>query len=236
MSEKKIKILVVDDEQDITDFITYNLQREGFEVKAAKNGKEAIETARQYQPNLILLDIMMPGMDGIETCREMRRDKTLQETLIVFLTARDEDFIQVSALDVGGDDFINKSVRPRVLVSRLHALLRRTGRVNAAIEEENNAILYFGNIAIDKERLTVRQNGGDEISFAKKEFELLLLLSSRPGKVFNREEIFNKIWGTEVFTGERTIDVHIRKLREKLGDDTIKTVKGVGYKFEMTIF
>jgi two-component system, OmpR family, alkaline phosphatase synthesis response regulator PhoP len=232
MSEKKVKILVVDDEQDIIDFVTYNLQREGFEVKSATTGSKAIEMARIEQPNLILLDIMMPDMDGIETCRELRRDKTLQETLVIFLTARDEDFVQVSALDVGGDDFIHKSVRPRVLISRIHALLRRTGRpvvtANEAIERDN--LLYFGNIIIDKEQLTVRQ-GKEEISFAKKEFELLLLLSSRPGKVFNREEIFNKIWGADVFTGDRTIDVHIRKLREKLGDDTIKTVKGVGYKF-----
>ncbi len=227
MEISNIKVLVVDDEPDILDFITYNLKKEGFLVKVAENGKIALNLVQNFIPDIILLDIMMPEMDGVEFCRTLRANPLYDKTIIAFLTARNEDFTQISALEVGGDDFINKPIRPRVLISRVKALLRRTLRAN----EDSNQIIELGNLTIDKEKVLVLK-GTDKIDLAKKEFELLVLLISKPGKVFSREEIFNKIWGTDVIVGNRTIDVHIRKLREKIGDDYIKTAKGIGYKFD----
>jgi len=221
-------ILVVDDEPDILEFVQYNLQKEGFRVSTAENGIEGLEEARKVKPDLIILDIMMPEMDGVEVCRQLRSEPSFNNTVVAFLTARDEDYSQIAALDVGGDDYITKPIRPRVLVSRVNALLRRSGRK----EEESKAeIITAGDLIIDKEKILVYQ-GEARIELAKKEFELLSLLVSKPGKVFTREEIFYKIWGTDVIVGNRTIDVHIRKLREKLGSDYIKTIKGVGYKYE----
>ena len=222
------KILVVDDEPDILEFVKYNLQKEGFIVSTAENGLAGLEEARRGKPDLIILDIMMPEMDGVEVCRQLRSESLFDNTVIAFLTARDEDYSQIAALDVGGDDYITKPIRPRVLVSRVNALLRRSGRQDA----DNGAeIIIAGDLTIDKEKILVLR-GAERIELAKKEFELLGLLVSKPGKVFTREEIFNKIWGTDVIVGNRTIDVHIRKLREKLGNDYIKTIKGVGYKYE----
>lgn len=221
-------VLVVDDESDILEFLKYNLEKEGFIVATAENGKEAIDMAYKVKPQLIILDIMMPEMDGVEVCRQLRSDKVFDQTIISFLTARDEDYSQIAALDVGGDDYITKPIRPRLLISRVKALFRRTERGS---EEQKSAIIEVGDLVIDKEKILVfRQE--EQIEMAKKEFELLLLLASKPGKVFTREEIFNKVWGTDVIVGNRTIDVHIRKLREKLGSQYIKTLKGVGYKFE----
>lgn len=219
-----IKILAVDDEPDILEFVKYNLKKEGYEVITANNGKEAIEMAQAHKPNLILLDIMMPELDGIEVCRRLREKENFQHTIIVFLTARNEDYSEIAGFDVGGDDYITKPIRVRVLVSRLKALLRRRN-----IEEVNQQ-LTFGELTIDLEKVVVFIQER-EINLAKKEFELLTLLTSRPGKVFTRDEIFNKIWGLDILVGDRTIDVHIRKIREKLGDHYIKTVKGIGYKF-----
>lgn len=226
---KNVKILVVDDEPDILELLEYNLRKEDFEVITASNGEDGIIAAKKEQPDLIILDIMMPIMDGVEVCRQLRSDTNFDNTLIAFLTARDEDYSQIAALDVGGDDYITKPIRPRVLVSRVKALLRRSG---SRIEEEDNShITQVGGLMIDKERVMVEKEG-QEIELAKKEFELLNLLVSKPGKVFTREEIFNKVWGTDVIVGNRTIDVHIRKLREKIGSHFIKTIKGIGYKFE----
>lgn len=227
MGNEQIKILIVDDEPDILEFITYNLKKEDYQVRTAENGAKAIEVAKEFVPNLILLDIMMPEMDGVECCRVLRMDKAFDQTIVAFLTARNEDFTQISALEAGGDDFINKPIRPRVLISRIKALLRRSGRN----ESDSNLQVQIGDIIVDKEKVLVLK-GEQKIELAKKEFELLSLLVSKPGKVFTREEIFNKIWGTDVIVGNRTIDVHIRKLREKIGDEYIKTAKGIGYKFE----
>lgn len=222
------QILVVDDEPDILEFLKYNLEKEGFLVETATNGTTGLVAARRVSPDLIILDIMMPEMDGVEVCRQLRTDSRFEDTVIAFLTARDEDYSQIAALDVGGDDYINKPIRPRVLVSRVKALLRRSSRT---VGQKKYEPLKVGDLIIDKERVIV-ERGTEKIELAKKEFELLGLLASKPGKVFTREEIFNKIWGTDVIVGNRTIDVHIRKLREKLGNDYIKTIKGVGYKFE----
>jgi two-component system, OmpR family, alkaline phosphatase synthesis response regulator PhoP len=231
MDNKNIKILIADDEPDIIEFLQYNLQKEGFQVFSAPDGEQALRIAKAEQPHLIILDIMMPKMDGIEVCRNLRELPEFQQTLIAFLTARDEDFTQVAALDVGGDDYITKPIRPRVFISRLFALLRRLDKQNGggAIEKDNN--IYIGDLIINKEKISVKKDEV-EIFLAKKEFELLCLLVSRPGKVYTRAEIFHKIWGNDVIVGDRTIDVHIRKLREKIGDDHIGTVKGIGYKFE----
>lgn len=226
---KKTKILIVDDEPDILDVLKFNLEKENFDVFVASNGEDALEIATQVIPDLIVLDIMMPKIDGVEVCRTLRRKEEFNQTLIAFLTARDEDYSQIAALDVGGDDYINKPIRPRVFISRIKALLRRSPRAEGAEEEVNT--LQVGDLTIDKERISVKRND-EEIELAKKEFELLHLLVSKPGKVFSREEIFHKVWGTDVIVGNRTIDVHIRKLREKIGDDYIKTIKGIGYKFE----
>jgi len=223
----KTTILIVDDEPDIIEILRFNLEKEGFEVVSAKNGQEGIEKAESSKPDLIILDIMMPEMDGVEVCRVLRGKKIFKDTLIAFLTAREEDYSQIAALDVGGDDYITKPIRPRVLVSRIKALLRRSGRM----ADESKENLTFGSITINQEAVSVSVEGVS-IDLAKKEFELLSLLASKPGKVFTRDEIFNKVWGTDVIVGNRTIDVHIRKLREKIGDHYIKTMKGIGYKFD----
>lgn len=230
METQNVKILIVDDEPDILEFITYNLSKEGYQVYTASDGQKALELAAKHKPHLVILDIMMPEMDGVDVCRSLRLNPEFDRTLIAFLTARNEDYSQIAALDVGGDDFITKPIRPRVLVSRIGALLRRSERLQQTQEEEEN-IVSVGNLVINRDRVVLEENGR-EIELAKKEFELLNLLVSKPGKVFSREEIFNKVWGTDVIVGNRTIDVHIRKLREKLSGDYIKTVKGIGYKFE----
>lgn len=216
----------MDDEQDILDLIGFNLEKEGFEVHSANNGREGLEIARRVQPDLVLLDVMMPGMDGMETCREIRDDVNLKHVLIAFLTARNEDYSQIAGFDAGADDYIAKPIKPRVLVSRVKALLRR----NIPGELEMKPAPTHG-IVIDKERYVVYKDGA-QLNLPKKEFELLALLTSAPGRVFTRENILASVWGNDVIVGDRTIDVHIRKLREKLGDDNFKTVKGVGYKFE----
>ncbi|MCB0379611.1 MAG: response regulator transcription factor [Flavobacteriales bacterium] len=219
------KILLVDDESDILEFVSYNLTKEGFQVLTCSNGKEAIKIAQQENPDLIILDVMMPEMDGIETCHELRSIDKLKDTLIIFLSARGEDYSQVAGFDAGADDYVSKPIKPRLLVSRVKAILRRKG--GKAEEEE-----VHGNIKINREKYLVYKEN-EEFSLPKKEFELLALLFSKPGKVFTREVILETVWGGEVIVGDRTIDVHIRKLREKLGDELIKTIKGVGYKFEI---
>ena len=227
MNNNEYKILLVDDEPDILEFLSYNLKKEGYNVFTANNGKEAVVTAKKENPHLIILDVMMPDMDGIETCREIREIPGLKDVMIAFLTARSEDYSQIAGFEVGADDYINKPIKPRVLVSRIKALLRRGGNSEAAPSDK----VDMGGIKIDRERYVVIQDG-KEINLPKKEFELLALLASKPGKVFTREVILDKVWGGEVVVGDRTIDVHIRKLREKLGEDFIRTVKGIGYKFE----
>ena len=232
MNCSEYKILIADDEPDIIEFICYNLNKEGFDVTTATNGLEAIKKAKEIQPHLILLDIMMPGMDGIEVCKELREIPSLEETIIAFLTARAEDYSQIVGFEVGGDDYITKPIRPRVLVSRVHALLRRFSK-KYKLNSSNKSIIQIADLEINKEKYLVsRQGVGTPIILPKKEFELLFLLASKPGKVFSREEIFRKIWGSEVIVGNRTIDVHIRKIREKVGEGYIKTIKGIGYKFE----
>jgi two-component system alkaline phosphatase synthesis response regulator PhoP len=220
--------LLVDDEPDILEFIGYNLRKEGYEVFFAKNGSEAISIAKKEIPQLIILDIMMPGMDGIETCREIREIEGLKEVMIIFLTARNEDYSQIAGFEVGADDFINKPVRPRVLMSRIKAVLRRKERIPLPAEKKEERV---GGISIDREKYTVTLDG-TPVPLRKKEFELLALLASKPGKVFGRDEILNRVWGEQVIVGDRTVDVHVNKLREKLGEKYIRTIKGVGYKFE----
>lgn len=219
------KILLVDDEQDILDLIKYNLEKEGFEVQTANNGREGLREARVFLPDLILLDVMMPEMDGMETCIQLKDLPELRHTIIAFLTARGEDYSQIAGFEAGADDYITKPIKPRVLVSRVKALLRR----KSSAEEPGKKKKIKG-IVIDKERYLVIKNG-EELALPKKEFELLSLLMSQPGRVFTREIILSTVWGNDVIVGDRTIDVHIRKLREKLGDEHFKTVKGVGYKF-----
>ncbi|MDG1260846.1 MAG: response regulator transcription factor [Flavobacteriales bacterium] len=221
----KQRVLLVDDEQDILDLVSYNLQKEGFEVEMADNGKDGVKKAKKFLPELILLDVMMPEMDGMETCIEIRDIPELKHTLIAFLTARGEDYSQIAGFEAGADDYITKPIKPRVLVSRVKALLRR----KSSGEDESKKKKKKG-ISIDKDRYIVLKDG-EELSLPKKEFELLSLLMSQPGRVFTRESILSNVWGNDVVVGDRTIDVHIRKLREKLGDSYFKTVKGVGYKF-----
>jgi len=221
------KILLVDDDQDILEFIGYNIKKEGFEVATASNGKDAIEVAKKFKPDLIILDVMMPEMDGMETCHQMRNMPMLKDTLIVFLTARGEDYSQIAGFDAGADDYITKPVKPRVLVSKVRAILRRKGST-----QDDQSEIEANGVSIDRERYLMKKDNV-EFNLPKKEFELLALLMSKPGKVFTREVILDSVWGGEVVVGDRTIDVHIRKLREKLGDQYIKTVKGVGYKFEV---
>ncbi len=226
MHNDKIKILIVDDEPDILEVIEYNLLKEDYAVIRASNGKIGLEKAISEKPNLILLDIMMPEMDGIEVCRELRSIREFDNTLIAFLTARNEDFTQVQGFDVGADDYITKPIKPRILLSRIKALLRRTQTADSHSEK-----VTYGDLAIDEEKFLVYVKSVP-ITLAKKEFELIQLLASKPGKVFTRQEIFNRIWGMDVIVGDRTIDVHIRKIREKIGEDFIKTIKGIGYKFD----
>jgi two-component system alkaline phosphatase synthesis response regulator PhoP len=228
MEKSKIKILLVDDEPDILDFVSYNLKAEGYKVHTASSGRSGVSKAREVKPDLILLDVMMPEMDGIEACDHIRRLPGLEHTIIAFLTARGEDYSQVAGFEAGADDYIAKPVKPKVLMSRIKALLRR----RPAPDQEVPGKIEFEDLIIDPERYHVELQGS-VIELPRKEFELLSLLASKPGKVFTREEIMDRIWGTVVIVGGRTIDVHIRKLREKIGDDRIKTVKGVGYKFEI---
>jgi two-component system, OmpR family, alkaline phosphatase synthesis response regulator PhoP len=225
MEKPGYKILLVDDEPDILEFVGYNIRKEGYEVVTCSNGNDALLLAQKEKPHLIILDIMMPGMDGIETCIEMRKIPDLNRTLIVFLTARSEDFSQIAGLDAGGDDYITKPVKPRVLMSRINALLRRMPGT-----DEPPLKMTLGDVTVDRERFIVIRNG-EELILPRKEFELLSLLMSKPEKVFTRNDIFELVWGNDVIVGERTIDVHIRRIREKLGIDNIRTIKGVGYKY-----
>ena len=224
--EFKATILVADDEQDILEIISYNLEKEGYKVHTASNGQQAIEMAKQIHPDLIILDIMMPYKTGIEVCNILRHQTGFNDTLIIFLTALNDEMSHVKGLDSGADDYISKPVSPKVLVSRVNALFRRIHK------DGDNKTVSVGNISIDPEKFIVRIED-EEVVLAKKEFELLYLLASKPGRVFLRNEILNLVWGTDVIVGDRTIDVHIRKIRQKLGVDCITTVKGVGYKFEI---
>jgi two-component system alkaline phosphatase synthesis response regulator PhoP len=230
MNWSDFRILLVDDEKDVLEFLSYNLRNEGFRTYTASNGRDAVRISGEIKPHLVLLDVMMPEMDGIAACEEIRNNRDLENTLIAFLTARGEDYSQIAGFEAGGDDYITKPIKPKVLVSRIKALLKRrsiniedagTGSVNKIVS---------GDLVIDKERYLVIKRGKD-ISLPRKEFELLSLLISKPEKVFTREEIFDRVWGENIVVGDRTIDVHIRKLREKIGDRSIKTVKGIGYKY-----
>lgn len=218
------KILLVDDEPDILEFLKYSIEKEGFVTYTASNGKEGVVQALKHQPNLILLDVMMPGMDGIETCQALRDSPKLKDTVIAFLTARSEDYSQIAGFEAGADDYISKPVKPKVLISRIKALLRRK------IAQTQQASVETEDITIDPDRHIVIKKG-EELNLPRKEFQLLKLLMSKPGNVFTREHILSDIWGQDIVVGNRTIDVHIRKLREKLGDEYIQTIKGVGYKF-----
>ncbi len=226
MDKSKYTILLVDDEEDILDFVGYNLRKEGFTVITSLNGRDALQIAKREIPQLVLLDLMMPEMDGIETCQELKRYPELKDTIIVFFTARSEDFTQILGLDAGADDYITKPIKPSVLVSKVNSLLRRI-----PVVEEESMVFQAGDIIIDREKYVVIIDG-KEIQLARKEFELLSILASKPGRVFTREEILNRVWDDDVVVGERTIDVHIRKIREKTATDHIKTIKGVGYKFD----
>ncbi len=224
------RILLVDDEPDILEFVGYNLKKEGFEVQTAGNGNDAIEAARNFKPDLILLDVMMPGLDGVETCEQIRNIPEIKHTLIAFLTARGEDYSQVAGFDAGADDYISKPIKPKILVSRIKALLRRLQR---PIEETpNGSSMVFNGLEIDLEKYQVKKDG-IKIAMPRKEFEMLSLLASKPGKVFTRDEILERVWGKDVVVGDRTIDVHVRKVREKIGNNYIQTIKGVGYKFDI---
>jgi len=218
------KILLVDDEPDIREFLSYNLRKENFEVSTAKNGIEAINLAKKTKPDLIVLDVMMPEMDGIETCHELRKNESLSQTLIIFLTARGEDYSQIAGFGAGADDYITKPISPKLFIAKINAILKRS-----VISVKKDAKVK--SITIDREKYVVLKNG-KAFSLPRKEFQLLELLVSKPGKVFTRHEIFSEVWGEDVVVGDRTIDVHVRKIRERLNLDTIKTVKGVGYKFE----
>jgi two-component system, OmpR family, alkaline phosphatase synthesis response regulator PhoP len=226
MKNKNIKILLVDDEQDILEIVGYNLSLEGYQVITASNGKDAIAKAKRELPHLIIMDVMMPEMDGIEACENIRKFPEMENTIITFLTARSEDYSQVAGFDAGADDYIAKPIKPKVLVSKVKGLLRRLKET-----ETENTTLSVGDIEISREEYKIVRNN-QEIILPRKEFELFYLLATKPGKVFTREEILEKVWGNEVVVGGRTIDVHIRKLREKIGDDFFKTIKGVGYKIE----
>jgi two-component system alkaline phosphatase synthesis response regulator PhoP len=227
MKNSDIRILLVDDEPDILEIVGYNLKNEGYKIYTAKNGIEAVEKAKKHIPHLIILDIMMPEMDGIEACEKIRATKGLENVLITFFTARNEDYSQMAGFDVGADDYITKPIKPKVLISKIKALLRR---VDDIITDDDSEKISIGEFIIDREEYVIIKNG-EKMSLPRKEFELFALLASKPGKVFKRDDILNQVWGSEVVVGGRTIDVHIRKLREKLGDDNFKTIKGVGYKF-----
>lgn len=224
------KILLVDDEPDIIEFVSYNLKKEGFQVITSQNGSEAIEIAKRELPHLIILDVMMPEMDGIETCEEIKRIPTLKNTIVAFLTARGEDYSQIAGFDAGADDYISKPIKPKVLISRVKALLKRYNPEKNNSAEEKSDVIKIGDLTIDREKYIII-NKGEKLVLPKKEFELLMLLASKPDKVFMRDEIYNSVWGDSIIVGDRTIDVHIRKVREKIGQDHIKTIKGVGYKF-----
>lgn len=219
----------MDDEPDILEFVSYTLRREGFEVKTAAEGISAVKLVKDFNPHLVLLDVMMPGIDGIETCEQMRAIPDRASMIICFLTARNEDYSQIAGFEAGGDDYIIKPVKPKVLVSRIKALLRRA-RINYDVDVIAGSTIEYGNITLDRDRFVLISEGR-EIFLPRKEFELMSLLVSRPGKVFTRDEIFSRVWGEDIIVGDRTIDVHIRKIREKLGNDVIQTIKGVGYKF-----
>lgn len=221
------KVLVVDDEVDIVEFICYNIEKEGYTVQAAHNGVEAVEKANSFKPDLIIMDVMMPQMDGIEACRKIRENPELANTFIMFLTARSEEYSEIAGFDAGGDDYVFKPIKPRALLSRVHAIMKRQ---NAQPESDLAEVLTHGELEINPNEYVVRK-GEEKLTLPRKEFDLLYLLASRPGKVFTREKILRKVWGTDVYVVDRTIDVHIRKIREKIGDKKIDTVKGVGYKF-----
>ena len=226
MKKTSTKILVVDDDPDIIEILTYNLSNEGYNVKSAVNGVEALKKAKKFIPDIILLDVMMPEMDGIEACANLREIESLSKSMIIFLSARGEDFTQIAAFDAGADDYINKPVKPKILLKKISSISRRI------LSENNNTInIIVGSLVIDRESYSVTLEK-DEIALPRKEFELLYLLASKPGKVLTRDEIMFKVWGTQVVVGDRTIDVHVRKLREKIGEKYIKTIKGVGYKFK----
>jgi len=218
-------LLLIDDEPDIIEFLTYNLKKEGYKVFSASNGEEGVKMVQQIHPSLILLDVMMPKMDGIETCQIIRKDLNITQPIIAFLTSRAEDYSQIAGFEAGADDYISKPVRPRLLISKVESLLRRLDR---PVNDSNDQV--ESTLKIDREKFKVEMNG-ISLLLPKKEFELLELLASRPGKVYTRDQILSIVWGNETIVGERTIDVHIRKLREKLGDDYIRTIKGVGYTF-----
>jgi two-component system alkaline phosphatase synthesis response regulator PhoP len=226
MKTDEYSILLVDDEPDILEFLGYNLRKEGYTVHTAENGKEAIEKAANIIPHLIILDVMMPKMDGIETCAIIKKNPKLSNTLVVFLTARGEDYSQLAGFDAGADDYITKPIKPKIIISRVKALLRRYKET-----DEPKDLVELKDIIIDKEKYLVIKDG-NEIILPRKEFELLSILCSKPNKVFTRSEIFSKVWGDDVIVGDRTIDVHIRKIREKIGIENLKTIKGVGYKYE----
>ena len=226
MDNSKFSILLVDDEEDIVEFLSYNLKKEGYNVFTAKNGHKAIEKAKKYKPTLILMDVMMPEMDGFTAVQEIRKIHELRDTIIVFLTARAEDYSQIKGFDAGGDDYVTKPIKPKVLISRISALLRRYSSNELEVLE----VLEVNNLKIDREKFVVIKNS-EEIILPNKEFKMVFLLASAPDKVFSRDEIFKNVWGTEVIVGDRTIDVHIRKIRERIGLEYIRTVKGVGYKF-----
>ena len=227
MNNDTIKILLVDDEPDILEILSYNLIAEGYTVVTAANGLEAVKSAKKNQPHLIIMDVMMPEMDGIEACGQIRAFPELKGTIITFLTARGEDYSQLAGFEAGADDYITKPIKPKILVSKIKALLRR---LNEATPMDDSELIKVGDLTIDREAYKIVYKG-NELVLPRKEFELLSLLASKPGKVFKRDEILDKVWGNEVVVGGRTIDVHIRKLREKIGDDSFKTIKGVGYKF-----
>ena len=229
MGKTTTKILLVDDEQDILEIVGYNLKQEGYDIVTATNGREAVAIAKKELPDLIILDVMMPEMDGIEACELMRNTPELMNTIITFFTARNEDYSQLAGFEAGADDYIAKPIKPKILVSKVKALLRRYTKT---AEDVSDGTLNVGGIEVNRETYKITKDG-IEISLAKKEFELFYLLASKPGKVFKRDEILNMVWGNDVVVGGRTIDVHIRKLREKFGDDLFKTIKGVGYKFEI---
>ena len=226
MKSSPLKIFVVDDDLDIIEILKYNLNKSGYLVKSAKNGIEAIKRAKKFMPNIILMDVMMPEMSGIEACSEIKQIDELSETMIIFLSARSEDYTQISAYDAGADDYISKPIKPKILLKKISNIAKK-------IKSNKNMpiVLDLGSIKINREEYLVTQNK-NEIMLPRKEFELLFLLASKPEKVFTRDEIMNKVWGTQVVVGDRTIDVHIRKLREKIGDKHIKSLKGVGYKFK----
>ena len=227
-SNKSKKILVVDDEADILELLKYNLKKEGYNVKAVNNGVDAVETAKSFFPDLVLLDIMMPNQDGVETCRQLREIPELENTFIVFLTARSEEYSEVAAFDIGADDYITKPIKPRALMSRIGAMFRR-----GEIKSKDNSIISVGELTIDKTSYTIIVKD-KKITLPKKEFQLLYFLAQNPNKVFSRDDLLQNIWGTDVYVLARTVDVHIRKVREKIGEGFIRTVKGVGYKFEMS--